>query len=314
VGSPGRAAGSVHEGRQLPNLVWTELEINHCPAERHSGYALILLVYLALRSLTREPIEPRLFGMTTVIGHRAPRSVLVAFVLVLTLGVVLVPASSSAAPQEDEDLQLLDRHFGLHMGGTIASGVFGTGALVVGIHNFALFAEGEPTFFLALSLTSLGAATVVSSATSTQQGVSNWLRMRKRLGSSSPPQRRLIREAEADRLQRNAIQRAIGLAADGLFLGIGIALMAAASPELGLPLVLDGAVLLGIDIYRIAVDDQVARKWRSRDRDADRGYFSQSRDVHRPSRLRGFLVAPSLVPGPRTLEPSGLMVVAAGAF
>jgi len=243
--------------------------------------------------------------------HAGSRAAVLAAAMVFAMAVVLVPASGLAAPEEDEDLQLLDEHFGLHLGGTVASGTFGIGALVVGIHNFALFAEGQPTFFLALSLTSLGAATLVSSATSTPRMVANWQSMRTRLGSSSPPQRRLIREAEAARLQRAAVQRAIGLAADGTFLGIGIVLMVVTSPELGLPLVLDGAVLLGIDIYRIAVDDQVARKWRSRDREADRGYFSRNASGPRPP---PFLLVPSLMTEPRSLRPSGLIVVAAGSF
>jgi len=252
--------------------------------------------------------------MRADVGHGGSRVVALSTALVLASAILLAPAQASSAPEEDEDLQLLDEHFGLHLGATVVSAGFGIGALVGGFHNFALFAEGQPTFFLALSLTSLGAATIVSSATSTQQTVANWQSMRRRLGSSSPPQRRLIREAEADRLQRAAVQRAIGLAADGTFLGIGIALMVATAPELGLPLVLDGGVLLGIDIYRIAVDDQVAMKWRSRDRDADRGYFSRRSVRQRRLVVPPFLLTASVLPEPRSLHPGGLMVLAAGVF
>ena len=46
-------------------------------------------------------------------------------------------------------------------------------------------------------------------------------------------------------------------------------------------LVLNGGFLLGIDAFRTAVDDQVARKWRARNDVADRGYFSMRAPRHR---------------------------------
>ncbi len=190
-------------------------------------------------------------------------------------------AVEGALEETDDDLVLADTHFGLHLGGNLATAGFGTGALIAGIHNFALLGAGTPaptqTFFLGLTLTSLGAASIISAATGADATVREWKTLRGNLGGASGPERRILREMEADRLRRLVVNRAIGLAADGTFLGIGIALTAANANGLGIPLVLNGAFILGLDIFKLAVDDQVARDWDERALDADSGYFTSTR-------------------------------------
>jgi hypothetical protein len=189
----------------------------------------------------------------------------------------LLPAHArgdGGALVEDRDQELLDLHFSLHLGGNAASGVFGTVALVGGIENFVRLGQGEPTFFPALTLTTLGVATVISSVTGAEATVGAWKEQRLAFAGAPEATRRIIRESEAVRLQRIAVNRAIGLAADATFFGIGLALIAVSPSYLGLPLVLDGGFLMGLDLFRLIVDDQAARAWRERNRAAEAGYFT----------------------------------------
>ncbi len=184
---------------------------------------------------------------------------------------------------EDPDLQLLDTHLAMHMGANAGAGVFGTVSIVLGIDQFA-----QRDLFSGLTFTLWGVATLISSATSTESAIRQYQLVRPALEGASETERRLYRVQEADRLTRLAINRAIGLAADGASLGIGIVLLVAPAQQasvtrgLATSLVLNGAFLLGIDAFRTAVDDQVARKWRAQNEVSDRGYFSQ-----RAPRFRG---------------------------
>ena len=188
---------------------------------------------------------------------------------------------------EDPDLQLLDTHLAMHMGANAGAGVFGTVSIVLGIDQFA-----QRDLFSGLTFTLWGAATLISSATSTESAIRQYQLVRPALEDASETERRLYRVQEADRLTRLAINRAIGLAADGASLGIGIVLLVAPAQQasvtrgLATSLVLNGAFLLGIDAFRTAVDDQVARQWRARNEVSERGYFSQ-----RAPRFRGLAAA-----------------------
>ncbi len=225
------------------------------------------------------------------------RVLLVAVALIATATPTF--AADGALAEEDDDITLADTHFGLHLGGNLATAGFGTGALVAGIHNFALLGSGSPAptqvFFLGLTLTSLGAASIISAATGAESNVRYWRTLRGNLEGASGPERRIIREMEAVRLKRLVVNRAIGLAADGTFLGIGIALTAANANGLGVPLVLNGAFILGLDIFKLIVDDQVTKAWEERAEDADAGYFTRA-PRRSPVRVTSWGATPFVTP------------------
>ena len=212
----------------------------------------------------------------------------------LAIALLLAPGAARAdgAILDDEDIDLASEYFGLHLGSNVATAVFGTASLAMGIENFVITAQGENHFFLALTLTSMGVASVVSAATGADGNVRRWKAQQASYRGASPAERRLIREAEAARLKRVAVNRGIGLAADGTFLGLGVALLFIAPSDLGIPLVLNGAFLLGLDIFRLIVDDQTAQRWLARNRAADAGYFT----ARSPPRITGFGAAPIALP------------------
>jgi hypothetical protein len=207
----------------------------------------------------------------------------------LAIAVLLLAARPIAAAERarDADLQLLDMHTAMHVGSAAATGSFGTASLVSGIDRFA---RGQAFAGLVYSL--WGAASIVSSVTSCEQALRAYGEVRPQLSQWSEAERRPFRAKEADRLTRLAIHRGIELAIDGAGLGFGAA-MALSSPggtgsltrELGTSLILNGAVLLAVDVFRTAVDDQVARSWRERNIVEDRGWFSLAAPFGAP--LRG---------------------------
>jgi hypothetical protein len=217
-------------------------------------------------------------------------------ILVPVVGLMMVLAASPALAQSyfadqdaavpdgsDADIELLDMHLGLHSGANVGAAAFGTVSLVMGIDQFA-----NRQIFSGLTFSLWGAATLISTVTATESAVRQWKELRPALAEASETERRLFRVREADRLTRLSINRAIGLAADGASLGIGIALLASPAPQasvtrdLATSLVMNGAFLLGVDAFRTGLDDQVARRWRLHNESAERGYFSQ-----RPPRSRG---------------------------
>jgi hypothetical protein len=216
-------------------------------------------------------------------------------VLVLTalLSLLAAPAArADGALTEDPDIELANRYFAMHLGSHVATATFGTASLVGGVYQFSLLANGnsQSAVFMGIVLTSMGVASLVSAGTGADGTVRAWKSMKNNYAGAGDAERRLLREAEAARLRRVAINRAIGLAADGTFLGLGIVLMIGSggpvpsSTSLGTPLVLNGAFLLGLDIFRLIVDDQTAQEWLRRNRDADAGYFAAQ--ARRRSRFR----------------------------
>jgi len=240
----------------------------------------------------------------------------IVFLLALLLLALARPAPLQAQPVEpvDADVKLLDQHFGLHLGGSLGATGFSIGALVVGVQSLVMIGEetsnqaAQQRLILGLTLTSMGVGTVVSAVTGIQRNAVNWRSTRKRFASASPVQRRLLRESQVKRLRQMASQRAIGLIADGTFLAIGIVLMAVEATDLGLPLVLDGSLVLGIDIFRLVVDDQFAARWEERDMDSESGYFSERR--RRPD----LFPLPVILPGSEKGAPPGAAVLLVGAF
>lgn len=235
-----------------------------------------------------------------------PARLLLLLALVAALTVPPGAARADGALTHDEDIDLATRYFALHLGSNVATAAFGTASLAAGIHNFVLTGQGQPTFFLALTLTSMGVASVVSAGTGADGTVRVWQAMKVNYAGASDAERRLIREAEAARMKRLALNRAIGLAADGTFLGLGIALLALAPSDLGIPLVLNGGFLLGLDIFRLIVDDQTGKEWLRRNREADEGYFT----ARRGPRITGFGASPYALPdGQGGFQVGGSMAV-----
>jgi hypothetical protein len=243
---------------------------------------------------------------------------LLVFCLVLSSLLLVLPsaglAQEASASSSDRDIEILDDHFGLHLGASIGATSFSVGALAVGIHALVV-ASQEPSsrasqsrLLLGLTLTSMGVATVVSSTSGIHRSVLNWRGTRTRFDSASPAQRRLLREAQIERLRQMAAARAIGLIADGTVLGIGIVLMAVAAPDLGLPLVLDGSLVLGIDIFRIVVDDRTAARWQERDLESEGGYFT------RRHRAVSIVPMPVFLPPAEKGAPPGAALLLIGAF
>ncbi len=222
-----------------------------------------------------------------------PVRTLLLAALIAAFTIAPAAAHADGALIQDEDVDLATRYFAFHLGSNVATAAFGTASLAAGVHNFVLSSQGQQTFFLALTLTSMGVASVVSAGTGADSTVRVWNAMKTNYAGASDAERRLIREAEAARLKRMAVNRGIGLAADGTFLGLGIALLALApNNDLGVPLVLNGGFLLGLDIFRLVVDDQTAKEWLRRNREADEGYFTAQRGV----RITGFGASPYALP------------------
>ena len=107
----------------------------------------------------------------------------------------------------------------------------------------------------------------------------------------------------------------MALAADGTFLGIGIALMVLNPSALTTPLIVNGAFILGLDIFQLVVDDQAARKWEARNEAERAGYFGRSSTRRGPQILAvgasPWLSAPSA--GASKREP-GMIFSLAGVY
>ena len=205
----------------------------------------------------------------------APR---ISFALAFLVVVLPVASRADGAVDEDRDVDLLDMHLALHTGADAAAAALATGSIVAGIEDFT---EGTPNAAISgLTLTLWGTATIIGSVTSIEGNFRNWERVRPSLTVASPAERRLFREAQTARLKQIAINRAIGLAADGVSLGIGIALRVGSpvsvTQSLGESLVVNGGFLLGIDIFRTVVDGETSQEWENRNEVADEGYFGRT--------------------------------------
>jgi hypothetical protein len=242
-------------------------------------------------------------------------SVLVISVLLSVARVPLVQAEGLQPVPGDDDVLLLDQHFAMHLGGSIGAASFSVGALVVGIKSLVEASDQTSTraaqshFVLGLTLTSMGVSTVLSASTGIQRSALHRKSTRKQFLGASPAQKRLLREREVKRLRALVSNRALSLIADGSFLAIGIVLMAVEATDLGLPLVLDGSLVLGVDIFRLVIDHQFSLRWESRGLDSEGGYFS----ALRTKKLLP-VPLPVILPGGDRGAAPGAGVVIAGVF
>lgn len=190
---------------------------------------------------------------------------------------LVAPAGARAQGTPDEDVDLFDRHATLAIGGHLASAVLGTASIGRGMGEFVAAGMGRGQPFAGLAFTLWGVGSTVSALTGLEQDIGRWRRLRPTLLQASEADRRVFREMEASRLKRAVVQRAIGLVADGTAVGIGLALFIVLPPSssrsLGEALLLDGAFLLGVDLFRIVVDDQHARAWMERNHRVHQGWF-----------------------------------------
>ena len=268
--------------------------------------------WLGCRPRRSLPLTPACRGVRLLeMSRRLPIAIISLLLLVGQFSIAQAEPLEDASG--DTDIRILDQHFALHLGGSIGAAGFSVGALALGIQSLVVAREEASTraaqsrFVLGLTLTSMGIGTVISASTGIYRSALNWHSVRKRFLVASPAQKRLLRAAEIKRLQAMVGTRAIGLIADSAFLAIGIVLMAVEAGDLGMPLVMDGALVLGIDIFRLVVDHQFSLRWQSQDLEDEGGYFSR--------RTALLLVpVPMLLPGHNSTTPPGGGVVLVGAF
>jgi len=232
------------------------------------------------------------------------------------------PVFSGEIPEafesDDEDLQIADTYFALELASSATIAGFGVGAVVGGVESFILAASfggqaGSQHLFSGLTLVSLGSASLVSGITGIDSSQRSWTKRRRALWRAGPVERRLLREREIDRLRRRARSHAMGIAADGTFLGLGIVMSLLGPPGQALPLVLNGAFVLGLDIFQLVLDDQTARVWERRNVDSAAGFFGKGGQPRAPRILAlGFSPLPSR-PGSGAKSP-GLSFSLAGVF
>ncbi len=244
----------------------------------------------------------------------------------------VVQAQPAAAPQrsglvgevpeafesDDEDLRIEDTYFVMDVAssGTIAG--FGVGAVVGGIENFIFAASsggqaGSQYLFAGLTFVSLGSASLVSGIRGIDDSYRSWKKRRRAMWQAGPVERRALREREVLRLRRRTRSHAMGIAADGTFLGLGIAMAFFGPAGQATPLIVNGAFVLGLDIFQLVLDDQTARAWESRNADSPGGFFG-ARTGHRGPRI----LAAGLSPLPRTpgdkAKAPGFAFQVAGVF
>ena len=223
-----------------------------------------------------------------------------------------------AFESDDEDLRIEDTYFVMDVAasGTIAG--FGVGAVVGGIENFIVAASsggqaGSQYLFAGLTFVSLGSASLVSGIRGIDDSYRSWKARRRAMWRAGPVERRALREREVLRLRRRTRSHAMGIAADGTFLGLGIAMAFFGPPGQATPLIVNGAFVLGLDIFQLVLDDQTARAWERRNAGSPGGFFG-ARTGHRRPRIvaAGLSPLPS-PPGDRGKGP-GLAFQLAGVF
>jgi hypothetical protein len=232
------------------------------------------------------------------------------------------PALSGEVPEaftsDDEDLRITDTYFALEVASSATIVGFGVGAIAGGVENFILAGTlgGQAAtqhLFAGLTLASLGSASLVSGIRGIDSSQRSWKKRRRAMWKAGPVERRALREREVLRLRRRTRSHAMGIPADGTFLGLGIAMAFLGPPGQATPLIVNGAFVLGLDIFQLVLDDQTVRTWESRNAQSAAGFFGAR------GRLRGpRVLAAGLSPIPsRTssgAKGSGLAFQVAGVF
>lgn len=236
-------------------------------------------------------------------------------------GVVLSGVSGEvpeAFTSDDEDLRITDTYFALDVASSATIVGFGVGAIAGGVESFILAAtvSGQAAtqhLFAGLTLASLGSASLVSGIRGIDSSQRSWKKRRRSMWKAGPVERRALREREVLRLRRRTRAHAMGIAADGTFLGLGIAMAFLGPPGQATPLIVNGAFVLGLDIFQLVLDDQTVRLWQSRNAESAAGFFGARRPRRGPR-----ILAAGLSPFPsRTssgAKGSGLAFQVAGVF
>jgi hypothetical protein len=129
---------------------------------------------------------------------------------------------------------------------------------------------------------------------------------------AGPVERRALRDREVLRLRLRTRSHAMAIAADGTFLGLGIVMAFLGPPGQATPLIVNGAFVLGLDIFQLVLDDQTARTWERRNAQSAAGFFGARRRLRGPRILAaGLSPIPSRTSG---AKGSGVVFQAAGVF
>jgi hypothetical protein len=220
---------------------------------------------------------------------------------------------------DDEDLRVEDTYFVMDVAASGAIAGFGVGAVVGGIENFIMAASsgGQASsqyLFAGLTFVSLGSASLVSGIRGIDESYRSWKSRRRAMWRAGPVERRALREREVLRLRRRTRAHAMGIAADGTFLGLGIAMAFIGPPGQATPLIVNGAFVLGLDIFQLVLDDQTARAWGRRNEGSSAGFFGV-RTGHRGPRIVAAGLSPLPAPsGDKGKRPPGLAFQLAGVF
>jgi hypothetical protein len=182
---------------------------------------------------------------------------------------------------DDKDLRIADTYFAMDVASSATIAGFGIGAVAAGVESFILAAStgGQTSsqhLFGGLTLVSLGSASLVSGISGIESSHRGWKVRRRALWRGGPGERRVLRAREVIRLRRRARSHAMGVAADGTFLGLGIAMSLLGPPQQAIPLVVNGAFVLGLDIFQLILDDQTARAWERRSEEVSGGFFGRA--------------------------------------
>lgn len=223
-----------------------------------------------------------------------------------------------AFESDDEDLRIEDTYFVMDVASSATIAGFGVGAIVGGIENFICAASSagqaaSQCLFSGLTFVSLGSASLVSGIRGIDDSYRSWKTRRRAMWQAGPVERRALREREVLRLRRRTRSHAMGIAADGTFLGLGIAMAFLGPPGQATPLIINGAFVLGLDIFQLVLDDQTARAWEDRNAASSDGFFGV-RTGHRGPRILAAGLSPLPSPPGDNSKGPGLAFHLAGVF
>lgn len=231
----------------------------------------------------------------------------------LQLGALPEPFQS-----DDEDLKIVDAYFAMDIAANGAIVGFGVGAIVGGVESFILAAgsagpSAQQYVFTGLTLASLGAASLISGIPGIDGSARSWKSKRNDFWVAGQAGRSMHRKREMARLKRRVRSHAMGIAADSAFMGLGIVMAVLAPSPLSTPLIVNGAFVLGLDIFQLVLDDQTARRWARRNEAATGGYFSARPGTIRP-RILGASFSPMHLDRGDDLADAGLALSVVGCF
>jgi hypothetical protein len=223
-----------------------------------------------------------------------------------------------AFESDDEDLKIADTYFVMDVASSATIAGFGVGAVVGGVESFILAASlggqaGSQHLFAGLTLVALGGASLVSGISGIDASQRSWKKRRRALWQAGPVGRRLLREREVLRLRHRARSHAMGIAADGAFLGLGIVMSVLGASGQAIPLVVNGAFVLGLDIFQLVLDDQTAKAWERRNAESAASFFGHRR-LDRGPRILAVGLRPLQARPGSNLKETGLAFSLAGIF